>query len=177
MKETKDLNKKSSDVVSVKARVGARMYAEPNTEVERKVTFLIRRMNKMGQWQNVGSLDYTPLLWFGWENFLRANFGPGRYNVARVEKGLSGMRDEGTFNIAYEHEYVEWVPEKPTVEYIQAHNIGGDLIIGKLTDVNYFYVKRNDPAIEERVKDQLDQGIQGFQGGYIILRIKGLPYQ
>lgn len=133
-------------------------------------------MNRMGQWQNIGQLDYIPLLWFGWENFLRANFGPGRYNVAKVEKGLSGMQNVGTFNIAYDHEFVKWLPEKPTLEYIRECNISGDLIVARLTDASYFYVPRNDPKIEEQVKDQLDQGIQGFQGGWVIIRIKGLPY-
>lgn len=162
-----------SDISSVEAR----LHAEPaTTEVEGKVTYLIRRMNRMGQWQNIGTLDYIPLLWFGWENFLRANFGPGRYNVAKVEKGLPGMQDVGTFNIAYDHEFVGWVPEEPTREYITAHNIGGDLLVARLTDVTYFYVNRDNPEIEERVKDQLDQGVQGFQGGWVIIRIKGLPY-
>lgn len=167
----KKLNK-GSDNTSVKAR----LLTKPVTEVERKVTHLIRRMNRQGQWQNIGTLDYVPLLWFGWESFLKANYGPGRYNVAKVEKGLSGMQDVGTFNIAYDHEFVEWVPEKPTTEYIQERNIYGDLMIAKLTDVTYTYTERVNPETEERVKDQLEQGIQGFQGGWVIIRIKGLPY-
>jgi hypothetical protein len=147
-----------------------------NTEDKGKMTYLIRRMNRMGQWQNIGSLDYIPLLWFGWENFLRANFGPGRYNIARVERGLAGMQDEGTFNIAYDHQLLQWVPEQPNTEYFQAHNINGDLIVGRLTNVIYFYVPRNNPAVQDRVRAQLNQGVQGFQGGWIIIRINGLPY-
>jgi hypothetical protein len=86
------------------------------------------------------------------------------------------MNKEGTFNIGYNHEFVEWVPEQPTEEYMHARHITGDLIVARLSDTSYFYCPRDDAASNERVIDQLEQGIQGFQGGWVIFRINGLPY-
>jgi hypothetical protein len=132
-------------------------------------------MNKMGHWLTIDSLDIIPP--FGWENFLRINYGLGRYNVAKVEQGLAGMQSLGTYNIGYDHQLLEWVPQEPTLEYIHSHRIAGDLITARLTDTRYFYVPRRNRELDVQLRDQLDQGIQGFKGGWIIIRVLGLPYQ
>jgi hypothetical protein len=176
-----NLSKTISKVKEKNLKEGSDMYLvwawlESKPLEERKMTYLIRRMNKKGYWMTIGSLDYIPRQWFGWEQYLKLNYGPGRYSIGRVEQGLQGMTFVGTFIIGYDHEYVCWVPEKPTVEYLQSHGITGDLIIAQLCNTTHFRQLRNDSLLDQQVYDQLEQGIQGFKSGWVIIRVKGLPY-
>jgi hypothetical protein len=89
--------RESSDMVSAWA------WLEAETRPRKiNMTYYIRRMNKVGHWLTIDSTDIVPP--FGWENFLKLNYGPGRFNVARVERGLAGMQSLGTYNIGYEHQ-------------------------------------------------------------------------
>jgi len=146
--------------------------AEPIEAGEKDVKYLIRRMNIHGQWEHLKTITFKPLL-MSWETFLRSRFGPGRYNIATVEDGVPGMRNFASFNIGYDIEYLGWVPEMPSEDYISIHYGGGDYLIGKFTEIQPFAIVRDVHG--EPVWDILNQGVRAISSGYVIFRVVGIP--
>jgi hypothetical protein len=138
-------------------------------------------MNRYGQWVHIDTIDlsgyllgFPPPLWT-WESWLSNHYGPGKYDVAVVEEHMSGMRHHASFTIGYDLEYLEWVPEMPTPEYLNQKWLGGDYYICRASDVKAFAVPRQLNG-GESVFDVLEQGISALTAVYLIFRVKGIPY-
>lgn len=137
--------------------------------------YLIRRKNKYGQWVHVDTVQLLPLLYFGdWKAFVRDRYGPGRYHIATVEEGLAGMRDFMSFSIGFDLRYLEWLPEKPTVNYLkEKYPLVKDFYVCRVTNVTPIAVPRNVHG-EEPVWDILEQGISALTSGYLVFEVKNL---
>lgn len=143
---------------------------------EKKVKYLIRRKNKYGQWVHIDTVQFLPFLYFGnWQAFVRDRYGPGRYHIATVEEGLAGMHGFLSFSISFDLNFLEWLPEKPTVEYLnKKYPLVKDFYICRATDVTPIAVPRNLHG-GEPVWDVLEQGISALTSGYLVFEVKGIP--
>lgn len=142
--------------------------------------YLIRRQNRFGQWVHVDTVSTGPALLETWEAYLERRFGPGRYSIAVAQEGVQGLRSlegqESVISVGWRHDYMGWWDHKPTWEELVKEYGEGDYIIARLTDIEPMALKREnmDP---DAIGDILEQGASAFRGGYVIFKLKGIPFR
>ena len=133
--------------------------------------YLVRRRNRFGQWVHIDTMDWEPS-----REHIQSSYGPGEYNIMVAEEGIRGLRNYATYGIPYSIEYVDWVREKPTVEFIESkYGQGNYFAIGYARDITPIIV--SESKNDEMVKDLMLQGIGAMRKIYVIFRLTGLPYR
>lgn len=143
------------------------------------VRYIIRRQNKLGQWTHIDTIESLPLL-YTWDSYLKNRYGPGHYSILVAQEGVRGLSPlkghETTFSIGWENKYLDWLDHKPTWEELVEKYGVGDYIVAKLTDVEPFGFER-EKMDSNVIRDILEQGASAARGGYVVFKLKDIPYE
>lgn len=138
--------------------------------------YLIRRLNRYGQWEHVDTWDYQPD-----RDSVAQRYGPGEYHILIAEEKVRGLQSFMSFTVPFQIEFVEFFPEEPNVDFIKANYPPGNyFVIGQSKYVKPIVVSSGYEQNAKRdgmVLDLMTRGIQAMRGVYVLIRVVGLPYQ
>ena len=138
--------------------------------------YLVRRLNRFGQWEHVDTWDYQPDV-----NSVAQRYGPGQYHILIAEERVRGLQSFMSFTVPFAIEFVAFFPEEPNVEYIKANYPAGNyFVIGQSRKVTPIVVSSGYERDSQRngmVLDLMTRGSQAMRSTYVLVRVTGLPYE
>lgn len=134
--------------------------------------YLIRRINRWGQWVHMETVDYPPS-----REHIEITYGPGEYSIMVAEEGVRGLQGYANYSIPYSIEIKGWSSDKPTIEYVQQkYGEGNYFIAGNASDIEPMIITY-DGKKDEMVEDLMAQGIASMRKVYVIIKLTGIPYR
>jgi hypothetical protein len=92
-------------------------------------------------------------------------------------QGLRSLEgQESIITIGYDHEYMGWWDHRPTGKELFKEYGPGDYFVAKLSDLEPVAAERKN-LDQNVVWDILEQGISAMTAGYVVFRLKGVPFE